>query len=115
MAGTYDFTLEKGATFQLQLEWLDSEDVPIDLTSYTARMKLRYKKKAGDVATELTTENGRIILNGATGIIELEIEATETAILDNTNCVYDLELESPGGIVYRVIEGSVDVSEEVTR
>jgi hypothetical protein len=29
--------------------------------------------------------------------------------------VYDLEAESPGGVVYRILEGAYSVSPEVTR
>ena len=115
MAGIYDFTLEQGATFKLELEWIDNNDAPVNLTGYTARMQIRYKKKTGDLATSLTTENGLITLYPDTGVIELEIEATETEILSIGKSVYDLELESADGIVYRVMEGVVTISGEVTR
>jgi hypothetical protein len=85
-----------------------------DLTNYTARMQIRSSIDSEDVIIELTTENGRISLD-ADGGIALFIADTDTAALDFTNAVYDLELIPPGGGADRILEGRVTLSPEVTR
>jgi len=62
----------------------------------------------------LTTENGRIAINSADGLITLSISAADTAALTSSG-VYDLEIISPGGLVSRVIQGTFTLSLEVTR
>lgn len=115
MAEEYDITIEQGATFQLQITWKDRDDIAIDLTGFTARMQIRRRVGADEVLVEATTENGYIALGGATGTVEISIPADVTEALNFKRGVYDLELESSGGIVTRLIQGCVYVSREVTR
>ena len=37
-AGRYSFTIEQGATFQLELQYKDANQTPINLTNYSGRM-----------------------------------------------------------------------------
>jgi hypothetical protein len=66
------------------------------------------------VLISLTTENGRISLGGASGIIEINVSAADTATITGSG-VYDLEVISPTGIVSRIIQGDFTLSQEVTR
>ena len=89
--------------------------VPNDLTGYTALMHIRSRASSDTLILELSTANGRISLGGPNGIIELEISAAITANLEKGSYVYDLELISPGSIVSRLIQGSVEVDPETTK
>lgn len=89
---------------------------PQDLTGYTARMHIRKAVSSPDPPLfSLTTENGRIQLTPAEGRIVLLVSATDTALLSFSTAVYDLELVSGGGVVTRLLQGSVSLSREVTR
>ena len=114
-AGKHNIYIEQGATWSLPLRWQDADELPIDLTSFTARMHLRKKITDTEPSMTLTTENGRISLGGADGTITLFIAADDTSTLLMKTGVYDLELMSPGGVVTRLLEGGVTVSHEVTR
>jgi hypothetical protein len=114
-AGNYDLYMEQGATFSLVITWKDSSNTPINLTSYTARMQVRRTKQSTTVIVEASTTDGRIVLGGALGTITVTIPATVTDDLDFGCGVYDLEVESSGGQVTRLIEGGVSFSKEVTR
>jgi hypothetical protein len=114
-AGTLDLFVEQGSTFSYTLTLNDDQGNPIDLTGYTARMQLRRTINAPDVLITLTTSNGRIAITPLTGVIVLTIEAAATASLSFQSAVYDLEIESSGGIVTRIIQGKVSLSPEVTR
>lgn len=115
-AGKKNIIVEKGSTFLLNLIWKDSNQVPIDLTGYTARMQVRKSYNTSEKLLDLTTENGGITLGGIAGTISIKGPADQTtAIPDNIKGgVYDLEMVN-GSIVKRLIEGEADIRPEVTR
>lgn len=113
-AGIYNFTCEQGATFTRVINATDAAGDPIDLTGYTARMQVRRDLDASSIIIELTTENGRISLDGASGEITLTIDAEDTSAIPRPG-VYDLELESDGGTVIRLLKGTFNLDSEVTR
>lgn len=86
---------------------------PVDLTGYTARMTVK-DRVGGTELFSLTTENSRIVIDNTVKTIVLTISATDTASIDWSRGVYDLELVSSGGQVTALLNGSVSVSEEVT-
>lgn len=88
-------------------------NTPVDLTGYTARMKIK-DKVGGTVLLTLTTENGKIELVAVDSIIRLKLSANETAALTWKKGVYDLELESPTGVVTELLSGEITVVDEVT-
>ena len=114
-AGTLDLFVEQGATFSYTLTLTDSAGAPVNLTGYTARMQMRRSVQSPDILISLTTANGRLVITPLTGVITMTISATDTAALNFQSAVYDLEIESAGGIVTRLIEGKVRLSLEVTR
>jgi len=106
--------LNKGATFNLLLTW-KINDVPVNLTNWTARLQARVDVEDTETVLTLTTENGGITLGGALGTISLDRTATQTALLVPGSFVYDLELISGVGVVTRLVQGELDISAEVTR
>jgi len=113
-AGTYDITIEQGATFSRVLTYRDSTDALINLTGYTARLQMRESVDSTTTFISLTTENGGITLGGALGTITLAITATASAAITVSQGVYDLELIN-GATITRLVEGSVIINKEVTR
>lgn len=113
-AAKYNLLIEQGATFWLQLTWT-IDDLPVDLTGYVARLQIREDYDSASPLVSLTSiDGGGITLNG-TGTIEIEIEHDVTASLTAGKHVYDLELESPGGEVYRLIAGRATVTPRATK
>lgn len=113
MAGSYNFTIEQGATFNLLMTWR-IDNVPVNLTGYTARLQARIDVDETDTILSLTTGAG-ITLGGAAGTITLDQSAAQTAVLPAGEYVYDLELQSSGGVVTRLLQGELNISAEVTR
>lgn len=113
LAGQLDLVIEQGATFTLSLFYQDDTGAAVDITGRTARMQLRSAITSADVVLALTTENGRISIDGPRGLIALSISAADTAGLSGDG-VYDLELVN-GAVVERVLQGAYTVSPEVTR
>jgi hypothetical protein len=113
-AGTLDFTIEQGATFNLLLTW-KIDTVPVNLTGYTARLAARVDVEDTEVILSMTTVNGAITLGGSAGTISLDQTATQTTLLPAGTYVYDLELITSGGTVTRLVQGELNISPEVTR
>ena len=93
-------------------------NTPVDLTGYTARMKIKDKiggtvlasTEAGDTPLNVLA----IVIDNAAKTITLSIAATATDDFAWTKGVYDLEMVSPTGGVTTVLSGKVSVSKEVT-
>ena len=113
-AGTYDLTVECGATFDTTFTWTTSAGSAVNLSGYTARLQIRESVDAAATLVSLTSSSG-ITLGGAAGTIQVVISATATAAITARTGVYDLELVSGGGVVTRLLEGSVVFVPEVTR
>jgi hypothetical protein len=111
-ATEYPLTIEQGSTFQVQFRW-KVDGVIMNLTGATAKMQLR-RSYSTPVVFELNTANSRILLGGALGTVSLELSPEETEEIPSGNFVYDLEITT-GGVVRKLIKGTVTVTPEVTR
>lgn len=113
-AGIYNFTLDQGSVYSVVLVYTDSNNVPVNLTGFTAKMQLRqnYNSTAADLT--LSSANGDITIVGATGTVTVNATAAQTAALSPGFYVYDLELTS-GLNISRLIQGQVTVAEQVTQ
>jgi hypothetical protein len=112
-AGTLDFTIEQGATFNLLLTWKINGTL-VNLTGYTARLQARVDVQDTTTVLSLTTGAG-ITLGGAAGTISIDQTATQTALLPMGEYVYDLELIASNATVTRLVQGELNISPEVTR
>lgn len=90
-------------------------NTPISLAGYTARMQVRKKLQDEAALLTLTTENGGIALDNTLKTVTIRMTPAQTALLDFTQAVYDLELVSASGSIYRFAEGSLQLKAEVTR
>jgi phage tail sheath gpL-like len=113
-AGIYNTTIDQGSIWSVVLVYTDSNNVPVNLTGYTAAMQLRQNYNSTTADLTLTTANGGITIVGATGTITITATATQTGLLDSGFYVYDLELTS-GSNISRLIQGQLTVAEQVTR
>jgi hypothetical protein len=112
-AGELNLTVEQGTTFSQTLTW-KIDGTAVNLTGYTARMQARDDVTSSATILSLTQSAG-LTLGGVAGTIIIALTATQTAALVAGNYVYDLELASSGGVVTRLVQGTLAVSAEVTR
>lgn len=125
-AGKYSFIIEQGATLNLQLDWKDANENPIDLTGYSARMHIRPTVESSTIICNLTSDNFSVCGTGlslsgsnfttplSSGSIGVVISAASSSLFDFNEAYYDLEMVK-GCDVYRLIEGKVKLSKNVTR
>lgn len=111
--GTYNITALQGATFGLTFT-ISTDGTPWNLSTYSARMQVRHSVNASTTVLDLSSANGNITLNSS-GQVSITVSATVMANISSNRYVYDIELESVGGEVSRVLQGKFIVSAEVTR
>lgn len=112
-AAVKNLVIEQRATYRKKMTYRDKFKKPINLTGYGARMQIR----DGDdlLIADLSTENGKIILGGARGTIELVIPVAETSLMTFATAFYDLKLIAPNGDEIRMLQGKVTLSVGKTR
>jgi hypothetical protein len=119
-AGNYSITIIQGSTFNLELQYLDSEETPINLTDYHTQMQIRpdFADNTNTIyatlSSSLDDDGSGIVINGEIGSITLNLSAEKTKNLNFDEALYDLELYS-GSFVTRILEGKVKLRKEVTR
>ena len=87
---------------------------PNNLSGLTARMQIREKLTSSTTVDELTTENGRIVIDNTAKTITLLIPATTTADYTFKSAVYSLELVS-GSTIIPFVYGNLVLDKEITR
>ncbi|GAB6038219.1 hypothetical protein JCM15519_27780 [Fundidesulfovibrio butyratiphilus] len=110
MAYRYDLRIDQGASFGLDIECQDENSQPVNLAGYRAAAQIRYRHADDNAAAVfLCTVNAEL------GVVNLDLNAAQTAALVRSVGVWDCELTAPDGTVSRLAEGKVAVSPEVTR
>jgi hypothetical protein len=113
-AGKYKIVVEQGATFHMDFVIRMADENVWNLTGYSARMQVRPSVESDSFILSATNSN-YITLGGVAGTVDLDLPASVTEDLAAGRYVYDLELVSAGGQVWRILEGSFIVDPEVTR
>ena len=123
-AVTKNLYIEQGATFTLGFNWHqegtpDADGLPTagaayDITGATVRMQAR-KTQQSSILIDASTTNGKITIDGPTGRIDIKLADSDTDLLTYKSAVYDLEIEMASGDVYRLLQGSITVSPNVTQ
>lgn len=109
--GVATIKIKKGTTWSLSITYkVKSTGTGIAITD--ARLKVRPRSSSTAVLLSLTVGNG-ITLGGSDGSLTLALSATETAALDFTAGVYDLEVVAAGS-TNCILEGAFQVVAEVT-
>lgn len=112
--GQVNFLCPQGSTFDKTITY-KIDEVPVDLTGYSSRLQVREFHYSTSALLDLSSPDNGMTMGGSAGTINIFIDSSTTTDLSAGNWVYDLEIESSGGIVTRLIEGAFIVSPEVTR
>lgn len=113
-AGKINLTIDQGADFSHAFQILDPQNVPIDLTGYTAKMQARTSFTSDVAVIDLTTENGGLDIDLATAELTVSIPRTESIFFTFDRLVYDILLISTAD-TWRLVEGQINLCRGVTR
>jgi hypothetical protein len=113
---TFDIRVEAGTRWQLSMEYTDSNDVPVPLSTHRAVMQVRRTLGESSALLTLSSQNGRITLSDA-GEIFLELDPVTTQGLPAGVFQYDLFLLITGDEDHpvRLVKGRFIVEPSVTR
>jgi hypothetical protein len=114
MANGFDIVIRQGETFSFVVH----VDHIASLSGYSARMQGRGQHRSTSTVFSWSSTGGQMVLtsHGNHGDITITVAATATDDLPAPySGVYDLEIESPAGVVTRLLEGSFYVTPEVSR
>ena len=128
-AGRYPILIEQGATLDFEIQYNDSNNLPVDLTGYNARMQIRPSIESTSsyifLSSSYVEGASCISMSGSyatkpptSGSIGIFIAACDTAAFNFNEGVYDLEIFTNYNncdYVTRILQGPVRISKEVTR
>ena len=123
-AGKYNIVIEQGATYQVELQYKDSNNAVVDLTGYSGKMQIRPSIGSPTayltLSSSLQPDGTGLNFSGSSGAnspvsgtIGIYISAATSSLLTFDQGVYDLEIYS-GSFVNRLLMGNVKLSKEVT-
>jgi|TARA_B110000259_G_C13910429_1_gene360673 hypothetical protein len=109
-AGTYNFTIEQGATFTRLLTLKENESV-MNLAGYSAASQLRQTHDTSTVSGTITAS----VTNASAGQLTLSMTSSATGAMEEGMYVYDVEITASSGAVTRILQGKVTLTPQVTR
>ena len=113
MAFSYNLIVNQGETFQRTFTYKAGGNL-VDLSTHSGRMQIRNTYDSPSPLVDLTSGAGDITLS-ATGKIVITIASSVTTALTAPDTgVYDLEIITSGGVVTRLVQGTVSITPEVT-
>lgn len=93
--------------------------VPLDISGYDIWCTAKYNKNDTDLQAlfQVTKAAGAIVVGGAdNNVATITIAANLTSPLtQDTKVFYDVQIESPGGVITTVAEGTMVITRDVTR
>ena len=105
----YDDEIQRRARYEMELQFFNDEDQPIDLTGWTVASQIwnlnRTTKYLDFTVTYTSRPNGQV---------KLSITDIQTATLTVDKCYYDVLLTDPSGNKDYYLQGTFYVSEGYT-
>jgi hypothetical protein len=120
--------MQQGVTFLLQVNVVDFNNQPIDLTGFSAKMEIRSNYSNNTIAESLSTANGEISIplsgNGNNQMyFTLPANRTANVYVNLTNpgnppksiYVYDVSLTAANTVTTKILYGNINFYGQVTR
>lgn len=113
-AGRLDIQMRTNETFRLHLTYKDANNLPIDLTGWTAKMQVRDKPGGAVLILDSAAPNNSVTITGIDGTVDVEFAMTSMLAVTASRGVYDVALTDPAGLVDVIVEGTVMFVDGVT-
>jgi hypothetical protein len=106
-----------GDTFDdYQVIWKDGSGTPLNLTGYTATLRIK-PQVGGSTALELNSSGNGLVITPAAGLIDFQASSTKMksgSLAANTKYVYDLQVALGTSDIKTLIKGDFIVDAEIT-
>lgn len=113
----YPIKIIQGISFIRSISFKNTDGSAKSLAGMTAKMHIRESAGASETILELTTENGRITINGTAGTVLLNVSGGDTLGLQYpAQGVYSLQMTvTATGTVSEPLSGPVSFIQDPTR
>jgi hypothetical protein len=108
MAQKINIVIDQGTTFNTTFSIVDSNDDPIDFSTYTANSQMRKSYSSSNAYTFSVAMT-------SSGAVTLSMTANTTSSITAGRYVYDVEVQDVSGVRSRIVEGIATVTPQVTR
>jgi hypothetical protein len=116
---TFDLHVEAGTTFVVEFFLKEDQETPMNLTGYEARSQVRPSyMHTGVPILEFTSPSGGIVINNSEGKLTLTINPEQTIPIAGSSpkeLLYDVEIFTVAGVVYRPFKGKITIYPEITK
>jgi hypothetical protein len=113
MAAQKNFQVDENTTFTFEVQYLDEDNVPIQLNHHTAKMQVRDTQGGKKLAFTLTDQDG-ITITPSLGKLSISVSSERTKKLFYPKSAYDLVLIDPSVNITRLLEGYLTLNRAVT-
>ncbi len=108
----YNISITQGENYDLVAGITNASGQPVNMSGYNVRGQVRYSYGSTGVMLNLAPD----IVSEASGIIQISLTPSETAVLPVTVAVYDIEKYSENdAVVNKILNGTFTINPEVTR
>lgn len=120
MSNILNIEVDQGCDYTFTFNFLASDNSVIDTSGYDARLQVRRSYGNTSWLINATLMNGKLVMNSGFAVWNLSAADT-TAIrfadkeAETEEFVYDLEIISPLGQVFKPARGTLIINREVTR
>lgn len=122
MSNVKNIVLDQGSSYTYTFTLTDGMGAVFNLTGYDARMQVRRTYGDSTILLNATVANAKLAINTVLGTVTLDIAPADTNTIrfnekddDTLECVYDLEIVSSTGRVYKPAKGTFTLNREVSR
>ncbi len=106
--GHYDITLQQGATFEMTVQYKDSNGAPVNMTGYSVASKIYNRLGTAQLAEFSVPWEVQ-----ASGLFKLRLAASGTSAISEQG-QYDVLVTDPTGDKFYILEGAVFINPGLT-
>jgi len=112
-AGSHNFKIEQGATFNNTITYEDASGNKINLSGAAITLKAKDNRSDTNFVLNLSVGNGITLSNPSQGEFSISIPAATTANYDWNRAFYDLDI-TLSGVVTRLLQGQIQIVKSVS-
>jgi len=105
-----NWKITQGDSFQLEMEYKDEDDNPIDISGYNILMEVKDKPGGRILSATCSIGDGITVLNPASGIIEVDVTPSKTKKFNYPRASYQIQGTDEYGAKVTFLQGWFQVN-----
>jgi hypothetical protein len=104
-----NWKITQGETFSLQLQYVDPNEIPIDISDYTIVFTVKDQPQGNLICATCTVGDGLDLSESSLGIINLNVSPNKTAVFNYPKSYYKIQATDPYLEKYVILQGWFEV------